>query len=87
MLQKLNSTKLTICVVLLDSIRGISSCFMMHLGMTKHRYKYWFFFFAHNQINNMYMYVFAGQIESKCTYYIEGPARLTTIEFVSQEFS
>lgn len=35
----------------------------------------------------MYMYVFAGQIESKCTYYIEGPRILTAIEFVSQEFS
>lgn len=35
----------------------------------------------------MYMYVFAAQIESKCTYYIEGPGRLTAIEFVSQEFS
>lgn len=70
MLQKLNGTELTICVVFLDSIRGISCYFMMHLGMTKHRYKYWFFW-SHNQINNMYMYVFAGQIESKCTYYID----------------
>lgn len=33
---------------------------MMHLGMTKHRYKYWLFYFiflVHNQINNMYMYL------------------------------
>lgn len=59
MLQKLNSTKLTIYAVLLDSIRGISCYFMMHLGMTKHRYKYWFFR-GRNQINDMYMYVFAG---------------------------
>lgn len=35
----------------------------------------------------MYIYVFAGQIESKCTYYIVGPEILTAIEFVSQEFS
>lgn len=44
MLQKRNSTKLTISVVWLDLIRGISCYFMMHLGMTKHGYKYWFFF-------------------------------------------
>lgn len=30
------------------------------------------------------MYVFVGQIESKCTYDME---TLTAIEFVSQEFS
>lgn len=33
------------------------------------------------------MYVFAGQIESKCTYDIDGLGTMTAIEFVSQEFS